>query len=233
MTKLSGSDDRPKYYVYVSDTKIDMIFAQVPQKLRDRLAAELRLDLKVVSLTLKENPSDQNRYTRTRIVGEYLSGREMVGTLDEPASYFRATMTMEWMCIDSYNGETPRIVYFTGVHESVVVGLTGSYHHVVGQAPSVMQEVGPGPSYLTAGSLPVIASYLRADEPEDLEDVGNLMEIIAGYAGRSMEGDRGVGYRNVFNPLQECEFLARLLWRGSRENQIILLGSPLYVTLVD
>ena len=47
---MGGTDDAVKYFLYISDAKVDMLFGQVPQKILKRIAAELTIDLKVVSL---------------------------------------------------------------------------------------------------------------------------------------------------------------------------------------
>jgi hypothetical protein len=45
-----------KSYVYVSDSKIDMLYEEIPKPWLDRITAELKIDLEVVSLTLKRRP---------------------------------------------------------------------------------------------------------------------------------------------------------------------------------
>ena len=40
-----------KYYVYVSDAKLDMLSEQVPLPLRQRIAGELKVDVQVFALT--------------------------------------------------------------------------------------------------------------------------------------------------------------------------------------
>lgn len=37
--------EQMRYYVYVSDTKLDMLYPQIPAKLAARLAWELKLEL--------------------------------------------------------------------------------------------------------------------------------------------------------------------------------------------
>ena len=37
-----------RFYVYVSDAKVDMLLAQIPQGLMKRFAAELTIDLKLL-----------------------------------------------------------------------------------------------------------------------------------------------------------------------------------------
>ncbi|MCI0689871.1 MAG: hypothetical protein L0Y54_21920 [Sporichthyaceae bacterium] len=53
-----------KYYLYVSDRKVDMLFDQIPRRLRRRLAAEAKVDLKVASVTLTSAHDDHTRYSK-------------------------------------------------------------------------------------------------------------------------------------------------------------------------
>jgi hypothetical protein len=46
-----------RYFVYVSDTKLNNLFDQISPKLRQRLSAEAKVDLKLASLTVKEAQS--------------------------------------------------------------------------------------------------------------------------------------------------------------------------------
>jgi hypothetical protein len=80
------------YYVYVSDAKVDMLFAQIPRPVKKRIAAELKFDLKVVGLSLKQNPSDETRYSKVKFVSEYVDKHLEVGTLDQPRAYFRGEL---------------------------------------------------------------------------------------------------------------------------------------------
>ena len=43
-----------RYFLYVSDAKLEMLFDQIPQKLRQRLSGEAKIDLKLASLTIKD-----------------------------------------------------------------------------------------------------------------------------------------------------------------------------------
>src|SRR5262245_61901519 len=74
----------PRFYVYVSATKIDMLRPQVPSTVEEKLAAELKIDLKIVSATLKERSNAESLYHALRVVETYLDREGLIGTLEDP-----------------------------------------------------------------------------------------------------------------------------------------------------
>jgi hypothetical protein len=85
-----------KYYLYVSDTKVDMLFDQLSPRLRDKVATELKIDLKFLSTTFAEEPMEKNRYRKLEIVSKYIQKNELVGTIDSPDVYFKGELPMHW-----------------------------------------------------------------------------------------------------------------------------------------
>ena len=252
-----------KYYIYVSDAKLDMLYAQIPRRVVDRLATELTVDLQLLSISLKEKPSDENRYAKLKLVAGYIDKHLKVGTVDEPEAYFRGNLPMRWGPLGGYFGvKNPNLddplcwygsdvcfewdpavqsaVYFGGFTAETVLGLGGSLHHVIG-------HYGDKPRVCTS-SAPVLLALLGR-EPRDgvdphLQDIGKpggfpiprfeIMSVV--HTTAVMRG-----------PQQRVEFLAkRLLERRIRDfptplqdiwpdkNQAhVLLGTPIYVALAD
>ncbi len=62
-----------KCYLYISDAKLDMLYAQIELPRRNNLVSELKLDLKIVSLSLRENPQEDTRYGKLQAVSSYLA----------------------------------------------------------------------------------------------------------------------------------------------------------------
>jgi Family of unknown function (DUF7019)/Protein of unknown function (DUF2510) len=48
-----------RYYVYASDAKIDMLYSQIPPKLLNRVIGELKLDVKLLAVSLRQRETDQ------------------------------------------------------------------------------------------------------------------------------------------------------------------------------
>lgn len=221
-----------KYYVYVSDAKVDMLFSQIPRRLLERIAGELRIDLKLVAISLRQNPAEENRYSRTRIVSEYLEAHQEVGEIDAPKSYFRGSLPMRW---GVFGDEPNRVVFFGGYAGMTLVGLTGSPRHVIGQ---------PGDAALRSDmSSYGITTY------DGLSKHLNLPESELGDHS-SLEGalwaTEQFGARLYGSHEQSLEFLAKRLASASEAegnvmydppgrppHDVTLLGSPIYVAMAD
>lgn len=65
-----------KHYVYVSDTKIDMYYAQIPLPMLAGIAAELTIDLKVLGsgmgTSFKKEQVEKTRFDKLLVVVKYL-----------------------------------------------------------------------------------------------------------------------------------------------------------------
>jgi len=215
-----------RYYSYISDAKLDMLYEQIPPKLLDRIAAELKLDIKVVSVSLKNDPSETTRYGKLNVVENYIERHFDVGTVAEPTPWFRGHLNMR----SGIYGDYPHsLLYFSGRQEGVLVALIGSVHHLVGNSAA------PPDIPVPYSRLPALFDLLRRSQPgggsqrtDEDEDKRALSEVVE--FAQALPGVR-----------EPCEFLARRLLHGpvtgsqpeaSRpEAKAILLGTPLYVAL--
>ena len=81
-----------KYYVYISDTKVDMLYPQIPKPILKRIASSLNIDLKLfgaeLSVGIKNDQADETRYTKVQIVSEYIEKHLDVGSIDAPSTSF-------------------------------------------------------------------------------------------------------------------------------------------------
>lgn len=70
------ADSRLRYYLYVSDAKLDMLFEQIDRSTLKRISAEVRVDLTLASVTLtRADDPDPARHTVV-LAG---SGRHVLG----------------------------------------------------------------------------------------------------------------------------------------------------------
>jgi hypothetical protein len=72
-----------RHYIYISDSKLDMYFEQIDRGVLKRISAEVKVDLKVASVTLRsaDNPSS-TRAAKLQIVERYIETHNHVGTWD-------------------------------------------------------------------------------------------------------------------------------------------------------
>lgn len=136
-----------EYYVYISDAKLDMLYEQIPTRLRDRLATELKIDLKLFSTAFSEHPSEKSKFAKLKLVTDFITKNEQVGTIDEPQSYFAGTLEMSW---GPYGIGDEQIVYFGGFNDKTIVGLGGSLKHVIGNGTDKLLHSGSHTPYLVA-----------------------------------------------------------------------------------
>lgn len=225
-----------KFYVYVSDTKVGMLYDQIPSRTLNKISAELKIDLKVLSATFSENVSEKTRFSKLKIVDEFIRKNEHIGTIDEPSSYFQGAMPMRWGPITGGDGE---LVYFGGITNRTFLGLGGSFKHVIGEVGTSEVSDRPKPRR----GLPSGAS----NAPRIYGILGEFISLIERDA-KIME-DSGLKYpmpganelvlvrkvtRRMKGPLQNLEFLAkRLMWGQDKDGKLLLLGSPIYVALAE
>ena len=215
-----------KYYLYVSDTKLDMLFAQLPRRLLDDVAGELKLDLKILAVSLKQGASEPTRYSKLALVCRYLEKHERIGSIDAPEAYFRGSAVVRWGPFGGFNDQ--RLIYFGGATEATVFGLGGSPEHVIGAPGGTATHASSVTPCLTA----ILCEDLALEPPTDLD--------ISGLSIRQMQPSAIDATRLATERMQgveqHVEFLARrLLYQPKAEGfqKGVLLGSPIYVALHD
>ncbi|MGW1254773.1 DUF7019 family protein [Streptomyces sp. NPDC002513] len=255
--RLSRRSQPPlRYFVYVSDSKLDMLYEQIDPALRRRVSAEARVDLKLASVTLKQAEAPEaSRMAKLRLVEHYIDTHHQIGTIQAPGqSFFRGSMPMQWgwLAIQDYRinpvteGDvtrytTPSTAFFKGRLGSDLVVLAGSQHHVMGarptethglyafsSTPSIMAVIGEHISSLT--ELDEYWRYVQGRRRMDHPTVAEARE----------HGLEAAAMVDLSGPAQHVEFLAvpllegniRVWGEGEREPAHAVLATPIYVAHV-
>ncbi len=220
-----------KYYIYVSDTKVDMLYEQIPISLRNKLAAELKIDLKLLSASFSEKDLDETRFSKLDIVVNYIKKHQRVGRVDQPESYFQGMMDLRWGPLFS---RLSGAIYFGGTTPHTILGLGGSLKHVIGEVGSAEAGATSQPMSSTPSLLYLLASNIRPDLSTDSQPSTNAenQQALLDVANvtKTMQG-----------PSQRLEFLAKRLLDSEGPAEIrglygfskkrVLLGTPIYVAL--
>jgi hypothetical protein len=227
-----------KYYLYISDTKVDMLYAQIPQSIRAKIAAEIKIDLKVLSVTFKDKDAakQETRYSKLKLVNSYIEKHLGVGSLENPASYFKGIIPMRWTQLQD-------AAYFGGQDSNFHIGLCGSACHLTEQ--SIPKQ---GSRYSTSfGAWQFFKQFMAHNVTPETEETNNallkgLLKIDDSDNERMFKYMNNV-YRNLEKtPLQNLEFLARILFEGrekvsvdafSDADRTTILATPIYVALAD
>src|SRR6266480_8136240 len=196
-----------KYYMYISDSKIDMLYPQIPKPILKRIASSLNIDLKLfgaeLSVGIKNNQSDETRYAKVRIVSEYIEKNLDIGTVDAPSTYFRGTLPMKWgppLENEDVVGSGD-MVYFGGFTQHTILGLASSMGHVISSNKGSTFEMGI--SYLYA--LFRILAYEPQKPITIIPDVTDDYYNDMAFLGVQRQTGEMIG------PKQTLEFLAKTL----------------------
>lgn len=228
-----------KYYVYISDAKVDMLYPQIPKSVLKKIASSLNIDLKLfgaeLSVGIKNNQSDETRYAKARIVSEYIEKNLDVGTIDAPSTYFRGTLPMKWGPPSENKSVVGSrdMVYFGGFTKHTILGLAGSMGHVISSDK--------GSTFIIGVSHLHALFNILASEPQKpisvLPDTEESYYIDMAFLGvmRQTWEMRG--------PKQQVEFLAKTLLQGplaypfhssyEATQSYVVLGTPIYVAIAD
>jgi len=190
-----------RYYLYISDTKLDMLFEQINPGVLKRISAEVKVDLKLASLTLRgaDNPGP-TRTAKLQVVERFIEKHHRVGTIAQPGlEYFRGQMDMEWGWI----GEDERGVWFQGndFDDWQYVGLGGSRYNVLGELPQLQMPPMTGLPYIQEALQS--SGFLSDPRLTEHELTGDLPSYWHAYIDRPEYRRRTHG-----NPSQRLEFLA-------------------------
>lgn len=241
-----------KYYVYVSDAKVDMLLPQIPQTLKKKIATEFKIDLKILGASRRTEVEEaDNRFTRLEAVCNYIREYGNVGSVDEPDEYVSGSLVMRWgpIAVNPASPEESVVVYFAGETESTVVGLGGSMKHVIGSSAPLTPRPGAGGS-MTMGLMIELAKALKLRAtPKELfgPSLGNFM--FSKVADKQIEWPQAQDSEKPYSlasvkartedmegPEQHLEFLAKRLMYGppaKEGDKAMLLATPLYVAMAE
>jgi hypothetical protein len=205
---------RMKYYIYISKTKVDMLYSQIPRNFVSKIGVELNIKIPFVDVEIKDKQPQMTLYDEVKLVTKYIDEHFDVGSIDNPKAYFKARLPMRWSIVEK------KLVYFGGHTEETIFGLAGSTQHVIGM-PRGDEGMSFAPMIETAleesmSLTPMIENALeKEDSPNIAED--HLLSLIR---------DETLAKKG---PSEELEFLAKTLTEGSIDSSHILLGTPIYV----
>jgi hypothetical protein len=233
-----------KYYLYISDAKIDMLYPQVPHPSKNKIATKFGFDLKFLSASRSsETEQEENRITRLEAVVQFIRESGRIGSVDKPGDYFEGTLSMHTTTLPDRD---PLFVYFAGETKKATVGLWGSLRHVFGQSGTPIGAVAS--SSMARDALWHIIQGLDHDFQPASPAEGFRLKLLEDNAQRWIAGSvnsfgippeqwwsviRVANFEAGFLPGQNVEFVAKRLMEHKEPGHRVILGTPLYVALAD
>ena len=217
-----------RYYQYISDSKVDMLLPQIPLKAKQKITAEIGLDIKILSGKLKaERDSLDDRVSRLLVVERYLRETQRIGSLMEPAPWVSGAEEISVRLFDY-----PGSVAFVGDDGGTYFLLTGSAHHLIGSKPDDTSRL---PSF---SILAMLLQYVMEDWSdfivEDIEGKEETKPLIETSSPSEREFLKAlIKTCPLENVRARAEFLVRRLLVGEIEGKKVFIGTPLYVAQTD
>ncbi|MGD1848394.1 MAG: SAVMC3_10250 family protein [Salibacteraceae bacterium] len=213
-----------KYYLYLSKSKVEMLFPQIPKAEKDNIATELKLDLKIFSASFKDQVEKDTLFSMMRVVENYIEKKEAVGTIDFPGAYFKGEIPMTYGIFKDYGSD---LTYFKTETEASVLILIGRTQNIVGisNPETLLHPEAISPNYYFLKYINRIlenhSDIISFDESPWTPE--NLIKIL----NKSVE--------QVDGPTQNLSFLAKKIYHveGIGKSKNIILGTPLYVELKE
>lgn len=211
-----------RYYVYISESKVEMLYSQIPQNLLENIAGKLTIDLKLIKTEFAETPKEKTLHSKIEIIENYLQYNNLIGDISNPINYIKGIEEMRW------GPYTPGLVYF-GSKQNTVIGLAGSEKHVIGSTGDSSAHSHSATPYLVAALNEQILS-VRGSVNDNDECAESFALSAVELATTQMNGLK-----------QRMEFLAKTLlvypsdsfeysWEG-KSGLPVILGSPIYVAI--
>jgi hypothetical protein len=209
-----------KYYVYISKTKVEMLFGQLPPAFLSGTEAEIKVNLGIFSSVLKGRAPERPKalVQKTELVADFL--KRHVGTPADDKPWIAASLPVQYGIVNSEMRHFGSAAMFVGSVGDLTVLLVGSAQSMIGHSSSVKvppQRVPDGTSlhYYELYTLKFVSEHglVKADPRGE-----NLFKKSSEEARKLLPAK-----------LTAVEFIARVLHRQPD----LVVASPVYVALND
>lgn len=200
-----------KYFLYLSKTKVRMLFPQIPPNFLDGASADIKVNLGLFSSTLKSGTQSSVGGLPGQLssVCQYLIYSDQVGTETSDKPYIGGVLPLRYGAVTEYASD---IAFFGGEVDGMKVGLIGATASLVGKVKVSSAE--NAPFYYTLKFLNEISEAgEETDERPAYHDFASAFDT----AMKSVPGKK-----------HSLEFVAKVLHREDN----LVIATPLYVALV-
>lgn len=202
----------PRYYIYISQTKVEILVPQIPAQLLRSLEAEIKVNVGILAAGIKKPISDPSPELAAKVgvLSNYLDKqRDWTGTIADPRRYVKGVAPLQYGVMQDYWAE---LVVFGGVVDGVKLALIGSPASLIGAAADSTAN----------HSLNYYVLKFLSEAAEDAQGRGGEGEYEKAVDGALRAG--------VLPPTRNrLEFLAKVLF----SNDSVLVATPIYVALAD
>jgi hypothetical protein len=233
-----------KYYLYISDSKIEMLFQQIQVAHSETREASLGFDLKLLKGNIKDSRGlPKNQFVKLSKTLNALQDRELIGGLDSDKEYISATLMMRWGAYGSRLGALDSPITFWG-HSSfkwpfagLALALAGSSYHLLGEQRGSQVHSHSLTAHMVKWFLENLDEPFKKGDFKKFERAHDIDRPLDDY---DIANGAWLAATQISGQSAMYEFVAKVLHRsewseGFRSTQTtkIILATPLYVTLVE
>ena len=206
-----------KYYLYCSESKLNMLYPQLSRF--DRIKFQFSLNLKGFFVKLAFS-NKKNKIQKMRQLSNYIMKKCDVGSIEDPKSYIKDTAKLKWGIIPMDAGD---MVLFFLQKENLTLVLGGTPNHLITQSNLPKSEK------QTRSDLFSIMFFFNS---LNLEKNPTKMEIEIIRNQQIPEVIKHISSEERLVE-QEVEFLAKIFLNEKdelNEKMQVIVGSPIYIT---
>jgi len=212
-----------KYYVYISKSKVDMLFHQIPKNIQSKLEKELAIDLKLIKMTFAEKTEEENLYSKLNFVTSYLEEFVGIGDVFNPKEYFKGNLYLEWAEI--HEG----VVYWGGKINDTAIGLGGSKSNTIGfESEGITHGISHTPWLVSLLSKEIET----ITQPNRVISYG-IQEGEDEFESRIMSSTHYWAEKLSLRSHKKFEFIAKKLRYGDYYGYHVLFGTPIYMAITE
>jgi hypothetical protein len=199
----------PKYYIYISRTKVEMFYPQISPVIggsRSDDARSIKRDL----------------YGMTDAVSEYVLSHLDVGAVSQPKSYISDRMELRWGTLWDYASD---LAVFGNTIDKTVLTLIGSSSSLLGQGERVEAQQ-KGWHSINYYHMNFINQYLESSPKDE-----RSLRKSDFYEGAMDAAITAINQLPEFT--QPFEFLAKTLYTKEFKDRLLIVATPIYVALAE
>jgi len=223
-------------YQYISDSKIDVLFPQIPKTFLDGVSAELGFNFGLVSGKVSGHcPSLESRIAKLTVIESYLEKHSLLESSITPQNWVSGKYVARAGFLQGHKG----LVLFAGKQSKRAIILAGSESHLVSGSLNPGTDKGWSfmPRLLHSLENYVRQNYDLLDIENGLTHQGNLAEFTANsyiFGGEFTPGAMHTALYDLDQSLPEPSllmfFVARIFIVGNNlRDESVAVGSPIAV----
>ena len=124
-----------EYFVYVSNSKLEMLYEQIPRAQRESFCIKLGIDFGIIKANFSTTNYKNTQTEKLKIVEEFI--KRKIRTIYFPKTYFYGKLNMVWGPYYDYEN----FVYFGGSQDGIQAGLGGTMTNCIGMHGKQNEEV--------------------------------------------------------------------------------------------